>query len=86
MSVIGLVIALGMLIDNAIVVVDEINTLLAKGDRPKAAITKSLNYLAIPLLASTITTVLTFLPDYSVTWRYGRVCARYWLKRNCSDG
>ena len=37
MSVIGLVIALGMLIDNAIVVVDEINTLLAKGDRPKTA-------------------------------------------------
>ena len=61
-SIIGLVIALGMLIDNAIVVVDEINILLAKGERPKKAIAKSLNYLAVPLLASTLTTVLTFLP------------------------
>ncbi len=57
MSVIGLVIALGMLIDNAIVVVDEMNTLLEGGDRAFVAIAKSLNYLAVPLLASTLTTV-----------------------------
>lgn len=62
MSVIGLVIALGMLIDNAIVVVDEMNALLKKGERAKTAIAQSLDRLAIPLIASTLTTVITFLP------------------------
>lgn len=62
MSVTGLVIALGLLIDNAIVVVDEIQILLKAGYQPQEAISKSVSYLAIPLLASTLTTVLTFTP------------------------
>ncbi|MDJ0899936.1 MAG: efflux RND transporter permease subunit [Xenococcus sp. MO_188.B8] len=61
-SVTGLVIALGMLIDNAIVVVDEMEHLLRKGFSPLQAIPKTASYLAIPLLASTLTTVLTFVP------------------------
>jgi len=61
-SVTGLVIALGLLIDNAIVVVDEIQNLLQKGFKPQQAISQSIRYLAIPLLASTLTTVLTFMP------------------------
>ncbi len=55
MSVTGLVIALGLLIDNAIVVVDEIQNLLQKGLKPQPAITQSIRYLAIPLSASTWT-------------------------------
>lgn len=62
MSVTGLVIALGMLIDNAIVMVDEVEDRLGQGLKPKKAISTSINYLAIPLLASTLTTVLTFMP------------------------
>ena len=62
MSVTGLVIALGLLIDNAIVVVDEIQNLLQKGFKPPKAISQTIRYLAIPLLASTLTTVLTFMP------------------------
>jgi len=62
MSVTGLVIALGLLIDNAIVVVDEIQILLKAGYQPQEAIPKSISYLAVPLLASTLTTVLTFMP------------------------
>ncbi|MDJ0590324.1 MAG: efflux RND transporter permease subunit [Pleurocapsa sp. MO_226.B13] len=61
-SVTGLIIALGMLIDNAIVVVDEMEHLLKKGFSPLRAIPKTASYLAIPLLASTLTTVLTFAP------------------------
>ena len=61
-SVTGLIIALGMLIDNAIVVVDEMEHLLRKGFSPLQAIPKTASYLAIPLLASTLTTVLTFTP------------------------
>ncbi len=61
-SVTGLVIALGLLIDNAIVVVDEIQTLLKQGLKPQKAISQGIRYLAIPLLASTLTTILTFMP------------------------
>ena len=62
MSVTGLVIALGLLIDNAVVVVDEVQTELRRGLTPQAAIAKSVSYLALPLLASTLTTILAFLP------------------------
>ena len=62
MSLTGLVIALGMLIDNAIVVVDELEHLLKEGWPPHKAISQVGSYLAIPLLASTLTTILTFLP------------------------
>ena len=62
MSVTGLVIALGMLIDNAIVVVDEMQNLLRSGFSPAKAISKTVGHIAIPLIASTLTTVLTFLP------------------------
>ncbi len=62
MSVTGLVIALGMLIDNGIVVVDEVQYQIEQGIKPKIAIFKSVTYLAIPLLACNLTTILTFLP------------------------
>ena len=61
-SLVGLVIALGMLIDNAVVVVDEIGNLLEEGCPPHKAIAQAVSYLTIPLLVSTLTTVLTFLP------------------------
>ncbi len=62
MSVTGLIIALGLLIDNAVVAVDEIQAELKHGTPPEQAVVKTVNYLKAPLLASTLTTVLTFLP------------------------
>ena len=62
MSVSGLIIALGLLIDNAIVVVDEIQVELEAGLKPKDAVVKTVNYLTVPLLTSSLTTILTFLP------------------------
>jgi len=64
MSVTGLIIALGLLIDNAIVVVDEIQMELQHGATPLHAVTKTVKYLRAPLFASTLTTVMTFLPIY----------------------
>ena len=64
MAVTGLIIALGLLIDNAIVVVDEIQVEMQHGDAPLKAVTKTVKYLQVPLMASTLTTVLTFLPIY----------------------
>lgn len=62
MSLTGLVIALGLLIDNGIVVVDEMQHLLKQGLQPQQAISQVIRYLAIPLSASTLTTVLAFMP------------------------
>lgn len=62
MSVTGIVVALGLLIDNAIVVVDEFRLMRARGLPPLDAINKSLRHLFAPLLASTLTTVFAFAP------------------------
>ncbi|MEM6613826.1 MAG: efflux RND transporter permease subunit [Cyanobacteria bacterium P01_C01_bin.72] len=62
MSITGLIVALGILIDNAIVMVDEVNKNLRQGLAGKAAIRQSLKHLSVPLLSSTLTTVLAFLP------------------------
>lgn len=62
MSVTGLVISLGLLIDNAIVVVDDIDQWRAKGFSRIEAIDRSLKHLFAPLAASTLTTALAFAP------------------------
>ena len=62
MSITGLIVALGILIDNGIVMVDEVTSHLKANVRPLKAIKNSIGHLAIPLLSSTITTVLAFLP------------------------
>ena len=62
MSVTGLVISLGLLIDNAIVVVDDIDQWRAKGLSRIEAIDRSLKHLFAPLAASTLTTALAFAP------------------------
>jgi multidrug efflux pump len=62
MSVTGLIIALGLLIDNAIVIVDETRRRLREGHTPRSAVDQSVRHLAIPLASSTFTTMLSFLP------------------------
>ena len=62
MSVTGIVLALGLLIDNAIVMVDEVQHAKAEGLPPDRAVAKSVTQMAVPLFASTITTVLAFMP------------------------
>ena len=61
-SVTGMVIALGMVIDNPIVIVDEIQHQLKQGMPIQTAISQGVNYLVIPLLSSNLTTILTFVP------------------------
>ncbi|MGB0560394.1 MAG: efflux RND transporter permease subunit [Spirulinaceae cyanobacterium] len=62
MSVTGIIIALGLLIDNAIVVVDEVQIRLREGRAPGQAVTATVKHLLVPLIASTLTTVLAFIP------------------------
>lgn len=62
MSIFGMIIALGLLIDNAIVVTDEVTARLRKGESRRAAVAGALGHLFAPLLASSLTTVLAFAP------------------------
>ena len=62
MSITGLIIALGLLIDNAIVMVDEVRERLTAGKSPREAVGQSVQHLAVPLLGSTVTTALSFAP------------------------
>ncbi|MDJ0845162.1 efflux RND transporter permease subunit [Crocosphaera sp.] len=61
-SITGLIIALGLLIDNAIIVVDEVQTYLQKGLSPQKAVATTIGHIFTPLLASTFTSVLAFIP------------------------
>jgi multidrug efflux pump len=62
MSLATMIIALGMFVDNAIVVSDDIKVNLEMGMPRKDAILKTGNSLTIPLLTSTLTTVFAFGP------------------------
>ncbi len=62
MSITGLIVALGLLVDAAIVMTDEIRRRIGADVAREIAVDRSVRRLAIPLLASTVTTVLAFLP------------------------
>lgn len=62
MSVTGLIVALGLLVDAAIVMADEVGQRLRAGLSRLEAVAGSVRRLTMPLLASTITTILSFLP------------------------
>lgn len=62
MSVTGLIVALGLLVDAGIVMTDDIRKRLSAGEARADAVSRAVRRLAVPLAASTITTVLAFMP------------------------
>ncbi|SFF72786.1 AcrB/AcrD/AcrF family protein [Roseobacter denitrificans OCh 114] len=62
MSIAAMIVALGLLVDNGIVVAEDIRVRLEQGvDRVKA-VSESVAALAVPLLTSSLTTIFAFLP------------------------
>ena len=62
MSIAAMIIALGMLVDNGIVIAEDIRVRLERGiDRVEAA-AGAVSSLAVPLLTSSLTTIFAFLP------------------------
>jgi multidrug efflux pump subunit AcrB len=61
-AIIGMVVSLGILIDNGIVMVENIQTRLAEGAKPGAAVVGAVSELVGPLGASTATTLAAFTP------------------------
>jgi multidrug efflux pump subunit AcrB len=64
MSLAALIIALGMLVDNAIVMSESILVSMAEGKAALEAAVESATELRIPLLTSSLTTAAAFLPIY----------------------
>ncbi len=58
----GLIVALGIMVDNAIVITDEIQHLRLQGERRATAVARTVRKLWVPLLGSTMTTVIAFMP------------------------
>ncbi len=65
-SIASLIIALGMLVDNAIVVSDNISRLMVEGVAREEAADRGASSLAVPILTSTLTTVAAFLPMLTI--------------------
>ena len=70
-SIASTIIALGMLVDNGIVTAEEIRNRLDAGEEKRAACLNTAKALSIPLLTSSLTTILAFLPIYLLTGDVG---------------
>ncbi len=73
-SIASLIIALGMLVDNAIVVSEDIMVRIQRGEERFAAAVASGRELAIPLLVSTLTTSAAFLAIFLARSVVGEYC------------
>ncbi len=62
MSVTGLIVALGLVVDSAIVMTDAIRQRRAAGMAALAAVREATRHLWLPLASSTATTILAFMP------------------------
>jgi multidrug efflux pump subunit AcrB len=74
MSLGALVIALGMMVDNAIVVADGMAVRLQRGMDRKQAAMESASSTSLPLLGATIVAVLAFYPVYASPASAGEYC------------
>jgi multidrug efflux pump subunit AcrB len=62
LSIVGLVVALGLLVDDSIVVVENIERWLRDGYSPKEAAIKATKQITIPVIGTTATLIISFLP------------------------
>ncbi len=63
----GLVIAIGRIIDDSIVALENIYRHMERGEPPKTAAVEAVKEIAMPIVASTLTTVAAFFPILFIT-------------------
>jgi len=61
-SLLGLIVAIGMLVDNAVVVIENIDRYQKKGYRNKVSALLGAREVSVAVLAATLTSVIVFLP------------------------
>ena len=62
LTLVGMALAIGMLLDNSVVVLENIYRLSAAGDTPERSVTQGTREVWRSILAATLTTVTVFLP------------------------
>ncbi len=62
MSIAGLIVALGLLVDNSIAIIENIERFLGLGYSRKEAAIRGTQQLIAPILSATLTTILAFIP------------------------
>jgi multidrug efflux pump subunit AcrB len=62
MSIAGLIVALGLLVDNSIAITENMERYLRQGLSPQAAAVRGTQKLVAPIFSATLTTVLAFVP------------------------
>ena len=72
MTIAGLIISLGLLVDNSIVIVENIERFIGLGNTNRDAALKGSIQLGWPIITATITTMLAFIPIISMPDKAGR--------------
>ena len=78
-SIAAIIIALGLLVDNGIVVAEDYLTRVSQGQQPFAAATTAGSKMMVPLLTASLTTIFAFYPlmaGDNVTIEYTRSLAQ----------
>ena len=79
LTMMGLMVGLGMVVDNAIVIVENIYRMRAKGESPDEASVRGASEVGLAISMATLTTVVVFLPlmfmsgDEGLTFRLTRI-------------
>ena len=72
-SLSGLMLAVGMLVDNSVVVLENIHRLREEGERPVQAAVKGAGEVSLPVFAATLTTIIVFVPLlFTASTSFGR--------------
>lgn len=66
LTITALIVALGLLVDNSIVIVENIERFLRNGENPKDAAIKGTQPLVAPIASATLTTILAFAPMLAI--------------------
>lgn len=77
LSLLGLVLAIGMVVDDAIVVVDAVQVNLQKGMSAKEATTTAMKEVTAPVIATTLVLVAVFVPVASMAGITGRLYQQF---------
>lgn len=70
-SLFGLIIVLGLIVDDAIVIGENVFTKIREGMPPAQAAVEGTNEVALPVLAAVLTTIIAFLPLAYIEGRIG---------------
>lgn len=75
----ALALGIGMLVDNAIVVIENIERHIALGETPREAASKGTKEVALAITASTVTTVAVFVPVIFISGLIGQIFMEFAL-------